>query len=184
MTTADTLLERRERGHIVTAPEDIVAILTPELSQKEAAERFRTLQRSTTGSDLASALRLAAVPRIRQVICDLLGKKRDPNTLDALVDALSDSSTSVRASAADAIGKVFGYVENPPVGHRARVVRALLDRWAGEDSDAVRSTLAQTLALVGDQSVRPVLEAALDHPDRQVRGQAAWGLRHLSGQQL
>ena len=94
--------------------------------------------------------------------------------------ALSDDAESVRAAAADAIGKVFGYVEQPPAHRRADVTAALLRRWRVEESDAVRSTLAQTLALVGDPSVRAALESAVDHPDRRVRGQAAWGLRHLA----
>lgn len=165
---------------MVTSPEKIVTILGPELSMKESADRFRVLQRSATGHDLAAALRLATAPRIRQVICDLLGKKRDSVALDALLEALPDSSTFVRASAADAIGKIFGYVEEPPVQERDRIFAVLLDRWSAEESDAVRSTLTQSLVLVGGRSAQPILDLALKHPDSRVRGQAEWGLRYLS----
>src|SRR5581483_11621809 len=75
----------------------------------------------------------------RQAICDLLGRIADPAGLDTLTHALNDDNVAVRASAADAIGKIFGYVESPPVERRAEILRILLDRWRLDDSDAVRS---------------------------------------------
>lgn len=106
--------------------------------------------------------------------------ERESPNVDLLLEALDDDAAEVRQVAADVLGKVFGYVDHPPAEKRSAAVSALLARWEREQSDAVRSTLAQTLALLGDPSVRPVLEAALDHADRRVRGQARWGLNYLS----
>jgi periplasmic divalent cation tolerance protein len=106
--------------------------------------------------------------------------ERDTPDFDVLVEALEDDDVKVRAVAADVLGKVFGYVETPPAEKRPAALEALLARWDREKSNDVRSTLAQTLALLGDPSVRPVLEAALDDGDPRVRRQASWGLEYLS----
>lgn len=97
-----------------------------------------------------------------------------------LAGALEDDDALIRYGAAEVLGKVFGYREVPPPEEMRRVaLDALLSRWPREEDAGVRSTLAQTLALFRDQSVRPLLEAALTDPDSMVRGQAEWGLRDL-----
>jgi periplasmic divalent cation tolerance protein len=107
--------------------------------------------------------------------------ERSEPDIGVLVEALDDDDVTVRADAADALGKVFGYMETPPSAEkRSMALDALLSRWDREESNGVRSTLAQTLALLGDPSVRPVLESALNDDDPRVRGQARWGLEYLS----
>lgn len=137
------------------------------------------LEAVVSGRETALALTMARNADTRQSLCDLLGRLRDPDGLDALLVALRDDSVKVRAAAADAIGKVFGYVSDPPLDRRDHTLEQLIERWRVEASDAVRSTLAQTLALLGDPVVRPLLEAALDAADYRVRGQARWGLGYL-----
>jgi periplasmic divalent cation tolerance protein len=105
----------------------------------------------------------------------------DAPDVGLLIAALDDGDISVRAWAAQVIGKVFGYRERPPSDEdRRAAVDAVLARWEREETAEVRSTLAQTLALLGDPRARPVLETALADSSSMVRNQAAWGLRYLS----
>jgi periplasmic divalent cation tolerance protein len=98
-----------------------------------------------------------------------------------LIAALDEDDLSVRAWAAQVIGKVFGYRKNPPPDEDRRVaVDAVLSRWGREETAEVRSTLVQTLALLGDLRARPVLESALTDSNSMVKNQAAWGLKYLS----
>lgn len=168
--------------------------LTPEqiLTRLEASRHadegsfavYDRLVRDEPLGTVIAALRTARDPVSRQVLCDVLGDRKEEDSIPALLERLDDPAVGVRSSAADALGKVFGYVDVPPPPARRReALEALLVRWEVEESDDVRSTLAQTLALLGDPSVRPLLEAAADHPDRRVRGQARWGLDHLARRQ-
>jgi YD repeat-containing protein len=105
----------------------------------------------------------------------------DTPDVGLLIAALDEGDVSVRARSAQVIGKVFGYRESPPPDEERRTaVDAVLARWGREKTAEVRSTLAQTLALLGDPRARPVLETALTDGSPMVRNQAAWGLRYLS----
>jgi periplasmic divalent cation tolerance protein len=105
----------------------------------------------------------------------------DTPDVGLLIAALDEDDISVRARAAQVIGKLFGYRENPPPDEDRRVaVDAVLARWEREETAEVRSTLAQTLALLGDPRAWPVLETALTDSNSMVRNQAEWGLRYLS----
>lgn len=98
-----------------------------------------------------------------------------------LIAALDSGDVSVRAWAAQVIGRVFGYRQSPPPAQdRRAAVEAVLARWGREETAEVRSTLAQTLALLGDARVRPILASALTDSSSMVRNQAAWGLQYLS----
>jgi periplasmic divalent cation tolerance protein len=105
----------------------------------------------------------------------------DTPDVGLLIAALNEDDISVRARAAQVIGKVFGYRKSPPPAKdRQAAVDAVLARWEREETAEVSSTLAQTLALLGDPRVLPVLESALTDNNSMVRNQAAWGLRYLS----
>jgi periplasmic divalent cation tolerance protein len=105
----------------------------------------------------------------------------DTPDVGLLITALDEDDVSVRAWAAQVVGKVFGYRESPPPdGDRRAAVDAVLARWEREDTAEVRATLVQTLALLGDARARPILETALTDSNSMVRNQAAWGLRYLS----
>jgi periplasmic divalent cation tolerance protein len=105
----------------------------------------------------------------------------DTPDVGLLIAALDEDDASVRARAAQVIGKVFGYRKNPPPHEDRRAAAdAVLAQWEQEPTAEVRSTLAQTLALLGDPRARPVLESALADSSSMVRGQAEWGLGYLS----
>lgn len=155
--------------------------LPGESHSSEAFDFYGRLVKEAPLGSVTGALRRAADPESRQMLCDVLGDRKEVSAAPALLECLDDPEIGVRAAAAEAVGNVFGYTDAPPSPERRReVLGVLLARWEVEESDAVRSTLAQTLALLGDPAVRPVLEAAVDHPDRRVRGQARWGLDHLT----
>lgn len=162
-------------------PERILALLDePAPPGEETLDLHDRLHRDASTSNLVGALRAATDLFDRQMLLDLLGFRHAKAAIPDLLAYLSDPEPKVRGAAADALGKAFGYVRvPPPPSRREHALAVLRERWAVEDSDAVRSTLAQTLALLGDPSVRPLLEAVLDHPDRRVRRQAEWGLRYL-----
>jgi hypothetical protein len=130
---------------------------------------------------VASALDLVPDFFTQMLLCDMLGEIRSADTLGSLVAYLGSSDVRVRGSAADALGKVFGYATAPPdAAMRERALNALLVRWGAEQSEGVRATLVQTMALLDDRSVVPVLEDALTSPSRMVRKQARWGLDWLA----
>ena len=83
----------------------------------------------------------------------------DTPDVGLLIEALDEADISVRARAAQVIGKVFGYKESPPPDEdRRAAVDAVLVRWEREETAEVRSTLAETLALLGiPEGERPKL---------------------------
>jgi HEAT repeat protein len=166
-------------GHRAEAERILRELEDGEVSPAFAQRRLHRLERAASVAAVSLALARARIPRVRRILCDVLATRKDPAGLDALLAALDDPDAAVRAAAADAIGKVFGYVDSPPLEHRDRTLAALTSRWRVEEAASVRSTLAQTLALLGDPAVRPLLAAALDDPDRMVRGQSRWGLDYL-----
>jgi HEAT repeat protein len=165
-----------------TVAERIVDALERPVSDRRP--EMDRLAREADVAGLVSALTVAKRPLTRQLLCDLLGRIGDPAALDALLGALNASEIGVRASAADAIGKLFGYQPGPPIERRDETLAALLSRLDDEDSNSVISTIIQTLALLGDPAVRRVLESARGSEDPMVRRQAEWGLEYLERLQV
>ncbi|MBC6456950.1 HEAT repeat domain-containing protein [Actinomadura sp. HBU206391] len=160
-------------------PEAIVSALEEETPDRRPL--MWRLEREAPAPALVGALERARRPLTRQLLCDLLGFRLVRSAVPALADALDDPVVGVRASAADALGKIVGYGSRPaPAGLVDAASAAMRDRWAVEESAAVRGVLAFSLALTGDPSVRPVLESALDDPEEQVRSAAESGLARLT----
>ncbi|WP_431931026.1 HEAT repeat domain-containing protein [Micromonospora sp. RP3T] len=130
---------------------------------------------------LAAALRVSERPLTRQLLCDLIGLRAARSALPELLGALDDHHRGVRASAADAIAKALAYGGTQPASPSLarRVLPALLAHWESEPTPQVRSVLATALGSVGDTSVRPLLQAALDDPHEEVRLAAEWSLGRL-----
>jgi len=152
--------------------------------ERETADRrpvVDRLRRQAPVRVLAQALRAAEHPLTRQLLCDLIGFRAARSALPELLKALEDDDRGVRASAADAIAKALGYGGVRPAPDRLirRILPALLTHWEREPTPQVRSVLATTFAFVGDTSVQPLLQAALDDPHEQVRLAAEWSLGRL-----
>lgn len=147
-----------------------------------SADRRPVIRRLVAEAPIAvllEALDIADNEMTRVLLVDMLGRRRDPASLSSLLGMLTENSVAVRAASADAIGKIFGYVQDPPLHERGRVRAALVDAWDREGAPEVRSTLAQSLALLGDLRILPLLEAAQHDKDPRVRRQAEWGSEYL-----
>jgi HEAT repeat protein len=163
-------------------PETIVSALDEETPDRRPL--MWRLERKAPAAALIGALERADRPLTRQLLADLLGFRLVRSAVPVLVGALDDPEVGVRASAVDALGKILGYGPRPaPTGLAGEASAALRRRWAVEESAAVRSVLAASLALTGDPSVRPVLERALDDADEQVRSAAEWALARLAAEE-
>jgi HEAT repeat protein len=123
---------------------------------------------------LAEALAAAGEPHTRQLLADLLGFQAAPAGVPALTAALADPVLRVRASAADALGKVF--LAHPEAPGREQAGAALLERWQVEPELPVRQVLAAALGATRHAPALPALHAATEDPDRGVRDAAGWAL--------
>ncbi|HWH01987.1 MAG TPA: HEAT repeat domain-containing protein [Pilimelia sp.] len=165
----------RERADV--RADEIIRLLEEQESSK--IRSMDLVEQKASSLALRDAYFMARMPVTRQLICDLIGRQRDSTNLHTLLHALDDCLVGVRASAADAIGKIFGYVDRPPLDRREEVLARLMVAWHAEKSDDVRSTLVQTLALLGDARVVPLLRELLGDSSARIRTQARWGLRFL-----
>ncbi|WP_413644196.1 HEAT repeat domain-containing protein [Micromonospora sp. RTP1Z1] len=139
------------------------------------------LRRQASVRVLTQALRVAERPLTRHLLCDLIGFRAGRSALTELLEALEDDDRGVRASAADAITKALAYGGVQPIPDRLirRILPTLLRHWEGEPTPQGRSGLAYALGGLGDPSVIPLLQAALDDPHEQVRRAAEWALGRL-----
>jgi HEAT repeat protein len=153
-------------------PQEIIAALeAPAEDRRPLMNRLREDERSES---LAAALAAASTPFTRQLLADLLGFQAAPEGAAALTLALADEDLRVRASAADALGKVF--LSHPDAPGREDAGSALLARWEVEPETAVRHMLASALGATRYAPAVPVLQAAAGDPDPGVRDAVAWAL--------
>ncbi|HEY2043944.1 MAG TPA: HEAT repeat domain-containing protein [Jatrophihabitans sp.] len=152
--------------------------------ESPATDRRPVLREIADGASVYAVIEtlgMTEVPFTRRLLFDVLGEIRSPQSVQSIVLGLSDLNESVRIAAADALGKIFGYTNTPPTDDlRSIALGAVVSLWTTEQSPAVLSTLAQTMALLGDPAVKPLLQGALGATDRRVRRQAEWGLAHLA----
>jgi HEAT repeat protein len=127
---------------------------------------------------LAGALATAARPLTRQLAADLLGRQAAAEGAGALLAALGDADAGVRASAADAVGKVM-LAHGPETAPEAGP--ALLQAWDAETERGVRHMLAAALGAAGHREAIPLLRAAARSGDRGLEYTARWALDRLGG---
>ncbi len=129
-----------------------------------ARDRLRTAEDGTT---LVDALRLATDDHAKMILCDVLGFRHEAVAVDELIACLSNPSSKVRSSAADALAKIG----DPRAG------AALLERFElPEPSLGVRRMLLSALGAVQHRAAIPMLINWLGNPDADQRGAAAWSL--------
>ena len=158
-----------------------------ELERPRADRRplMRRIQAEVSTGVLCSALMLTENKHTRLLVTTIVARRCDPAAIDTLLGVSDDSDDAVRQEVAYAIGKIFGYVADPPPEHeRGRVLSHLLTWWKTETYSGARSMLAQTLALIGDRSAYPVLVAAASDDDPSVRRQAMWLLARLDSRSV
>src|SRR6185437_3252895 len=123
---------------------------------------MRELEEDAPHAALAGALS-AEVPLTRQLAADVLGRRAERESADALLAAIRDPDPGVRASAADALGKVMlahGPDSAPGAGP------ALLIAYHDEDYAGVRHMLAAALGAAHHREAVPLLRAASGSDDR------------------
>ncbi len=119
------------------------------------------------GTEITKALRQANNPLTKQVLCDIAGDRFERSSVPTLILYLRDPSLGVRASSADALGKI-GDVQAGP---------ALLERFADAEVERdVLTTIASALGAVDYRPAIPLLTQALKDQEGTLRGCAAWGL--------
>ncbi len=128
------------------------------------------LRATPDGEPIVAALLLAPDARVRTVLCNALGFRREPGAVDALLTCLRDDAVKVRSAAADALAKIADSRAGEPL-----LVRAELP----EPDDGVRRMVITALGAVGHQPAVPLLIELLGSDDPSMRGSAAWSLGAL-----
>lgn len=134
------------------------------------------LQARAPAGALAGALASAEQPLARQLAADLIGRRAEAEDAGALLQALHDPEPGVRASAADALGKVM-LAHGSDTAPEAGV--ALLTAYQSEDDPGVRHMLAAALGASGHREAIPLLRAAAASEDRGLALAAQWALDRL-----
>jgi HEAT repeat protein len=156
-------------------PQEIIAALeAPAEDRRPLMDRLREDEQPER---LAAALAAAPTPFTRQLLADLLGFQAAPEGSAALTLALADADLKVRASAADALGKVF--LAHPEAPGREDAGAALLARFGAEPETAVKHMLAAALGATRYEPAAPALQAAAKDPDPGLRDAAEWALSRL-----
>lgn len=119
---------------------------------------------------IVAALALTTDAHQRQLLCDLVGFRRDAHALDALLVHLDDPSSGVRSSAADALAKLA----DPRAGD-ALHARALVP----DPHPGTQRMIVVALGAVGHRPAIPFLTDLLASSDPSMRGSAAWSLGAL-----
>jgi HEAT repeat protein len=138
---------------------------------------IRELEASAPRVAIEGALATAKVPLTRQLAADMLGRRAEAESAGPLVAALRDPDAGVRASAADALGKVMlthGPASAPDAGP------ALLAAYETENDAGVRHMLAAALGAAHHREAIPLLRAAAGSEDRGLALAAQWALEQLA----
>jgi HEAT repeat protein len=157
--------------HMDTA-EVIAALDAPSADRRPL---MRELEDDAPHAALAGALS-AEVPLTRQLAADILGRRAERESAEALLAAIRDPDAGVRASVADALGKVMlahGPDSAPGAGP------ALLAAYHDEDRAGVRHMLAAALGAARHREAIPLLRAASRSEDRGLALAAQWALEQM-----
>lgn len=152
----------------------IAALDAPTEDRREVVRR---LEAAAPATAMIGALTTADRPLTRQLAADILGRRAEPEAADALIAALRDQDAGVRASAADALGKVMlahGPTSAPGAGN------ALLVAYGAEDDAGVRHMLIAALGAAGHREAIPLVRAAAASDDRGLALAAKWALERLT----
>jgi HEAT repeat protein len=152
---------------------DVIAALEAPIADRRAL--FAQVEEHAPPSALVGAL-AAEVPLTRQLAADLLGRRAEIESADALLAAIRDPDAGVRASAADALGKIMlthGPASAPGAG------AALLAAYDAENDPGVRHMLVAALGAARHREATPLLRAAAGSDDGGLALAAQWALEQL-----
>ena len=152
---------------------EVIAALDAQSADRRAL--IKQLEEHAPRAALAGAL-AAEVPLTRQLAADILGRRAEIESAGALLAAIHDPDAGVRASAADALGKVMlthGPDSAPGAGP------ALLAAYDAEPESGVRHMLIAALGAAGHREAIPLLRSAAGSEDRGLALAAQWALGQL-----
>jgi HEAT repeats/PBS lyase HEAT-like repeat len=134
----------------------------------------RRMIRGATSPELIKSLHLSTTEHARQILFDVLGKRRIKTAVPILGKYLADPSPQIRSSVADALAKIG----SPRSGS------TLLKHFVENETDVeVLRMLAVALGAVRYQPAIPALIKALSSSDLSLRGSAAWSLGELQAEE-
>jgi len=149
----------------------VIKLLESTASDKAQIKGYITSQAST--SDIVNSLKLATDNHTQQILADIAGDRYEEVAVPMLIEYLQSASPGVRASAAEALGKIGD----------ARAGATLMERFDRLEKDTgVRHMLATAVGACGYRAAIPLLIEALNDPDPVLRGCAAWGLGALGAE--
>jgi hypothetical protein len=147
--------------------DDIVTLLEhSDVSGMQAKARILQL---ATNKEIIKALELVQTVLARQILCEILGKKKAQTALKPLIKCLDDPSSGIRAEAAQSLAKIGNQKAGAP----------LLQHFEHETSLGVRQMLAVALGAIKYKPAIPALIKSLRDSDAGLRGSAAWSLGEL-----
>jgi HEAT repeat protein len=123
--------------------------------------------------ELLNALGIARNSLTKQILCELLGNRKDNTSVPILLDMLHDEIAKVRCVAADSIAKIGSPSAGVP----------LLDRLLVEKDKGVKHMIVLALGSVGYSPSIPKLMECLSDSDGTLRGCAAWSLGVLKAEE-
>lgn len=154
---------------------DVIAALDAPTEDRRAL--VRQLEEEAPATAMIGALTTADRPLTRQLAADILGRRADPEAATALIAALRDQDAGVRASAADALGKVM-----LAHGPTSAAGPGLLAAYGAEHDAGVRHMLIAALGAAQHREAIPLVRAAATSEDRGLALAAKWALERLSGE--
>ena len=148
----------------VLTPDSIIQLLSRPVVDRRPITRTIAVRASL--SALLLALEHATSSHVKEIVSNILGNRHNARAVPSLLNVLTDSSSGVRASAADALAKI----RNPTAGP------TLLSRFRAERNNGVRQMLALALGATGYRPSAAALIASLTDKSGALRGCAAWSL--------
>lgn len=132
------------------------------------------LSEQASSSALLQALQQADNALTKQTLVDIIGERLMQEAVPLLIELLDHDSIGLRASVADALGKI----KDPSSGP------ALLAHLHQETPlSPVKHLLASALGATGYREAIPTLISALEDPDPVLRGCSAWSLGALKARE-
>jgi HEAT repeat protein len=154
------------------AAEVIAALEAPSADRRALIKR---LEEDAPRVALAGAL-AAETPLTRQLAADILGRRAEIESAGALMAALRDPDAGVRASAADALGKIM--LTHGPAGVPG-AGPVLLAAYDAEENAGARHMLVAALGAARHREAIPLLRAAAGSEDSGLALVARWALEQL-----
>ncbi len=179
---AEADIDQAERDELTSL---VLLLLADEDSLVREASALAAANMAAEQTDPALLARLDAEesPRVLRAVLTALGQRRQPDALDAAMEAVSSDHDALAAAAAWAMGRI---VERHPLDAQqaGRAVVALLQRYSRAESAGngveLREALLTTMGVVGESDLVDTANRALQDANAAVRLAAVHAISSLS----